>query len=734
MSSESHNVRPSRIVPPHDPSQSSDAHLNSLTSLLDGLDDHGIAKPDSSRQRALNFENHLVQVRLGVASSLFAALRARHAPTAAHSLRVSVACSAWLSHLGLPESERDTIEVAALLHDIGKIGVPDAVLKKPAALTREEQLLMVRHRRMGIEILRHASVSPDLLNIIKYSTAWYDGSHANADRQRDELPLGSRLLAIVDAFDAMTTDQIYRPAMSRDRAVAELYRCAGTQFSPELVEHFCRLVMSDAVDLNAAVEARWLKQLQANRSDQMWRLQMSDSSEFSSANELFHEKLLQSMHDGVVFIDAGGSILYWNRACERLTGIPSTAVADKQWDPSLVGLCDESGSHIARDECPLIEVLKSRTQLLRRMSLQGRGSVTRLIDAHFVPVVGRDGSVHGAALVMHDATSEASLEERVQSLHERATQDPLTKVANRAEFDRTIEQYVASHMEQNRRCSLIICDIDYFKRINDQYGHQAGDEALVSFAALLRRFCRAGDLVARYGGEEFVMLCANCDNATATARADEIRVDLSETPQSMLNGKCITASFGVTEMQPGDTPETMLRRADRGLLQAKETGRNRVVQLGPGMENDEKSEGGRGWFSWFDSQPLEHVAEQTLITRVPFDVAIEKLRGFIADHEGELTSVQEKSLAIKIEGDNTPLRRRRSDRAVPFMVELEFEGDDNASSSGLTQTRIHVVIRPLRSRDRRKGDIEERARLVLSSLKSYLMATECSAKRPAKSK
>src|SRR6516165_5405747 len=102
--------------------------------------------PDSEADQR-DLENRLAQVRLGLASSLFTALRLRDAATAAHSVRVALGCSAWSLALELPEDERDAIEVAALLHDIGKIGVPDGVLLKPAALTSEERVIMDHHRQ-----------------------------------------------------------------------------------------------------------------------------------------------------------------------------------------------------------------------------------------------------------------------------------------------------------------------------------------------------------------------------------------------------------------------------------------------------------------------------------------------------------------------------------------------------------------------------------------------------------
>ena len=133
----------------------------------------------------------------------------------------------------------------------------------------------------------------------------------------------------------------------------------------------------------------------------------------------------------------------------------------------------------------------------------------------------------GAILLLHDASSEISLEQRCQSLPDKATRDPLTQVANRAEFDRVHAMFVAAHQQQQVPCSLLMCDLDRFKLVNDTYGHQAGDEAIKSLAALLKGACRPGDLVARYGGEEFVVLLADCDNATACRRAEQIRKALS---------------------------------------------------------------------------------------------------------------------------------------------------------------------------------------------------------------
>src|SRR5688572_29080234 len=214
---------------PADPAQDVAARLSEVKVLLDRIEP--APPPESLLDSAeLRLENQLVQVRLGIGSGLFAALRAKHAPTAHHSLRVALGCSAWGTMLGMPDGDRDELELAALLHDIGKIGVPDTILMKPSPLTSDEYHIVERHRQVGADILRSCCTSANVLRIVQHAGAWYDGSRELHELTGDELPLGSRLVAILDAYDAMTSDQVYRRALSRERALAELFECAGTQF------------------------------------------------------------------------------------------------------------------------------------------------------------------------------------------------------------------------------------------------------------------------------------------------------------------------------------------------------------------------------------------------------------------------------------------------------------------------------------------------------------------------
>ena len=127
------------------------------------------------------------------------------------------------------------LEVAALLHDVGKIGVPDKVLLKPGRLAPEEIASMSRHAALTVDVLASCGAPQPLLEIVHYAAPGSTATAADQDRQGDDMPLAARMLSIVDAFDSMTTDQLYRPARSRERALAELFQFAGSQFDPELV-------------------------------------------------------------------------------------------------------------------------------------------------------------------------------------------------------------------------------------------------------------------------------------------------------------------------------------------------------------------------------------------------------------------------------------------------------------------------------------------------------------------
>jgi len=721
-------------LPTSSPAEHWLGELNALLSELETASSSGRTLPPVFTPAA---DDQLVQLRLGVAAGLFAALQCKNAAIAGHALRVSLSSSAWAMKMNLPEDERQAIELAALLHDVGMIGAPDHVLLKPAALDRDETAVMARARKMSREILRRSCASEKILEIVEYIPAWYDGSRSGFTLCGEQIPLGARIVAIVEAFDSMTTDCVYRPARSPERALVELYECAGSQFDPELVRLFAEFCRDDQIAARWDTAHHWLHTLNPAEVDSHWGAEnVSLPHAEPTVDMLFQARLLDNMYDAVVFIDTAGRIELWNRGAERLTGIAGAGVRGHFWRPELLGLCDEKGTEIDAADCPVQGAINSGVQSLRRLRILGRGRRSMVVDAHTIPVIDQKGVAQGAILLFHDASSEISLERRCQRLHEKSLKDPMTQAANRAEFDRVHEMFVAAHRQQGVPCSLLMFDLDRFKHVNDTYGHQAGDEAIMSLVSLLKSCCRPGDLVARYGGEEFVVLCADCDSATAVRRAEQIRKSLGNICQSQMEGRTVTVSVGVTEIQPGDTPDTMLRRADRALLIAKDKGRNMVVQLGSGIGEaaDEAAPAQRA------SKPkLFH--EQELVTPVPVKFAVEKLRGFVAGHKARIVSIGGNRVCLEVDPPAEPCSRVADNRANSLFIELFFEEhrvkNDKVSAAHnaaneISWTKIKITVGPRSNRDRRRNEeLDNRARELLTSFRAYLMTVEESEMAPS---
>jgi diguanylate cyclase (GGDEF)-like protein/PAS domain S-box-containing protein len=721
--------------------QETESRVAEISSLLSALEEAAseprkttrVVMPPPPVRPVDHHENRLVQVRLGLASGLFTALEHKHSPTAAHSLRVALGCSTWALYKRLDDETRDIVEVASLLHDVGKISAPDTLLNKTTKLTPDERVALDTHSEAGIHILACCCSSPRLLEAVRYAGRRFDGVGHASPVGGDDLPLESRMIGIVDAFDTMTTDASAGPIRSREAALQELSQGAGTLFDPILVQQFIELLLHEHELLTQQVAGRWLNELGKRQGELPWAQQIVVEAPRPVARtlddrSLFEQQLIDSMHDGVIFVDEHQNIFMWSKGAERLTGVSSTAAAGRQFTPSLLDMCNTAGRRVRDEACPVARALGSMAQLRQRLEILGRQGEHVAIDLHAIPVFGPDGDLHGATVLLQDAQSEVTLEEKCEALHDEVTKDPMTRVANRAEFDRMLALFIEAHQQAGLPCSLIMSDIDHFKSINDTFGHQAGDEAIITVANLLKTLCRAGDLVARYGGEEFAVLCADCNMVDAAARAEQIRKKLAETPHANLSGRRLTASFGVAQLQTNDTPQTLLRRSDQALLNAKEQGRNQVVQLGSTMKQPQQHK--RKWwdFGFFRAEPL---IEVTLTTEVPINVAIEKLRGFVNDQEAKIISIRDNRVELEMSSELVGQARRRGDRPAPYRIELEFSEQrlERTNSFGLASgTYAHTVaavsIRPKRRRNRRRDDQQDRAKLILQRLKAYLMARE----------
>ncbi|MCH5268424.1 MAG: diguanylate cyclase [Lachnospiraceae bacterium] len=209
---------------------------------------------DSSRKKNLEYmweldakSQEIQQMTLQTIEAIANTIDAKDEYTRGHSKRVSDYSAEIAASMGMSEEEVLNIRYVALLHDIGKIGVPDAVLNKPGKLTNEEYELMKQHTTIGGDILKDIGLLPDLDVGAKYHHERYDGKGYPKGLEGKVIPQIARIIGLADAFDAMNSNRVYRKHLDRESIIEEIKRCSGTQFDPEIVEAFMPYLEQDEI-------------------------------------------------------------------------------------------------------------------------------------------------------------------------------------------------------------------------------------------------------------------------------------------------------------------------------------------------------------------------------------------------------------------------------------------------------------------------------------------------------
>ncbi len=186
-----------------------------------------------------------------VIRGLLATLAAYDAHTSHHSMNVEAMASHLAVMLGVPEPQRRLISIGAMLHDIGKIGVPICILAKPAKLTREEFEIVKRHPAIGAKMLESIDCLKDVVPLVLYHHEWYDGSGYQTGLCGEEIPLGARIIQAADSIDAMISPRSYKSGFDRAKVISELLRGRGRQFDPTVADVAIRCLRGEPRPLPA---------------------------------------------------------------------------------------------------------------------------------------------------------------------------------------------------------------------------------------------------------------------------------------------------------------------------------------------------------------------------------------------------------------------------------------------------------------------------------------------------
>jgi diguanylate cyclase (GGDEF)-like protein len=566
-------------------------------------------------------------VHLATIEALARAIDAKDQSAFTRLWRVQLYAARLARAIGLAEPDVEGIKTAALLQDVGKLAVPEHILSKPGPLTRQELEKVRSHPELGAEIIAGVPFPyPVAPTILSHHEHW-DGSGYPQGLRGEAIPIGARILTIVDYFDAVTTDRPYRTAFSVEEAIDLLKREAGSALDPRLVKTFVSL-LPELLAENAANERHARPQSTTGGGRPGAAGPMIDAPQSAFENiALAHREIYalyeiaQPMSTGLSAADTMAllsaklaKIVPWS-ACTLFLRDPKTQTlrcsfaagldVNRLLNHALTGGIDLDG-WVARTRRTL---LNSDPRAIFESA--GVDATTELHSAMMAPLVFND-TVIGVLTVYHvepDRYTEGHrrLLERVaeqagvvlhnslvfEKTQEEALTDALTGLSNRRSIVLHFSQELARAERLQSKVALILLDVDEFKSINDTYGHNIGDRALSEVAAALQSVLRPYDLCARYGGDEFVLVLPNCTRESADSRCAELQQRISHVQVEIWPDTTVTlgASAGVAVFpDDGGTFEMLVAEADHRMYLDKASRKQTV----PSPRSAASATGGSG--------------------------------------------------------------------------------------------------------------------------------------------
>jgi diguanylate cyclase (GGDEF)-like protein len=543
-------------------------------------------------RNARHFENTRDLLRASV-ESLATAVDAKDPGAQNHARQVARYARAMAEDLNFGPDRAGEIELAALLHDVGKIGIPDSVLENPGQPDSAGWAAIQLHPAIGEQILAGNPALEALLPMVRHHHERWDGN-GYPDRLRGaEIPQGAAIIAVAEALDAMTSHRPYQEARSWSRAIDEISANSGSQFAPFAVDSLKRLQQQGAFrfdEKRLAQEATdvpdWNRQRLPSLDVRALRIMEAVAAEIRAGAglEMFLSnvaRLLRATLDVpylAIFARTDGTDPLRIIASDPVTPLEEGVEEMVNRGEGLVGWVARHGlvqnvGDVSSDERFVhgIKGIDIRSELCVPLIADGQIIGVMNFESHQPDAF----SAADERLLMSTADHIANAIHVVQ-LHERlkvlSSTDALTGLANhRSFFEQLVEETERAHASGSE-LSVVILDVNNLKDLNDSYGHLVGDAALRAVADVLSSHRRSGDLICRYGGDEFALILPATSNADAWNMIELLALDLmdGEFEAEGVTMPLPTSSFGIaTAPEDGHRPIELLAAADERMYVQK---------------------------------------------------------------------------------------------------------------------------------------------------------------------
>jgi diguanylate cyclase (GGDEF)-like protein len=553
-------------------------------------------------------------LHLATIEALARAIDAKDQTAQMHIRRVQVYAAGLAKAAGLSDGEIQGVKTAALLHDIGKLAVPEHILSKPGPLTQEEFQKIRIHPQVGAEIISAVPFPYPVAPLILSHHERWDGKGYPQGLAGEDIPIGARILTIVDYYDAVTTERPYHKALTYDGAIGLLTHEAGRALDPTLVPLFIELLPSFAAELGAegtVVEAAVPETvLPGSTTVGLLPAAANAFENIALAHREIYAlyEIAQSMgtslgvSDTMALISSKLSkVVSWS-GCTLFLHQPESDTLKCRFAagvdaPQLLNATLKVGHGLSG------WVARNRRTLINgnpRVTFEAAGLAGDLAvnSAIVCPLQYNDTFIGCLALyhveANHYTEDHRRLLERIaeqagavihnsivfEQTQEDSLTDPLTALPNRRSMFVHLSRELARAERMKREVAIIVMDIDGFKTINDTYGHNVGDQALREVAAALLGALRPYDLCVRYAGDEFIIVLTDCSRETAEAKRQELQSRVAEIQLEVRAGKRLHlgASAGAAVFPyDGNTYEQLLGSADHQMYRDKAARRGGVV-------------------------------------------------------------------------------------------------------------------------------------------------------------